>query len=513
MRRLLLFFVVSAFVLPAFSQFSLYLESRVPVQSREVTTAVFSPNGRFLAAGTQEGDIIIWDNSAGRQFRVLKGHKGAILSLLFNSSTDILISGGSDKTVCVWDLYTGSLNRSLKEYRGEIRSLSLSPDDRILAAAGARNEIVLWEFPAGKLKSRLEGHKGDIKAIGIHRNGMQLLSVGSDRRMITWNIQTFEPVRTVTIESRTMQGSGLDVLSGAFSADMAFCGLGIQERILAKGGQRMIFKYNLAFYDWQTGAEIQILDGNRKDINFFVISPDKKYVITDNSTLQTGQLAFWNIRNNLIEQRYPVEGSISAIAASVSGEWIAAAYSNERDRRQSHINIWKVSGIDGYKAFSDTPVRTEQASGFGAAMKLTTSEEPLIQHGERRRIAVMTFDHPGTTDEIARTASYLLEGRLGNSPFVELVERSRISQILDELKLQQTGLTASGAAEAGRLLNAEYVLIGSINKLGQLLIITAKLVHVETGQIIGTREVQCQNAVIENISEMIALLAPSIARY
>ena len=99
MRRLLLFFVVSAFVLPAFSQFSLYLESRVPVQSHEVTTAVFSPNGRFLAAGTQEGDIIIWDNSAGRQFRVIKGHKGAILSLLFNSSTDMLISGGSDKTV------------------------------------------------------------------------------------------------------------------------------------------------------------------------------------------------------------------------------------------------------------------------------------------------------------------------------------------------------------------------------------------------------------------------------
>jgi len=67
--------------------------------------------------------------------------------------------------------------------------------------------------------------------------------------------------------------------------------------------------------------------------------------------------------------------------------------------------------------------------------------------------------------------------------------------------------------EVGQHLNAEYILLGSINKLGNLLIITAKLVNVETAQIEGSREVQCSNATIETISDMVSILAPTIAKY
>ena len=62
-------------------------------------------------------------------------------------------------------------------------------------------------------------------------------------------------------------------------------------------------------------------------------------------------------------------------------------------------------------------------------------------------------------------------------------------------------------------MNAEYILTGSINKLGNLLIITAKLVNVQTAQIMGTREVQCSNATIETISDMVSELAPTIVKF
>ena len=126
---------------------------------------------------------------------------------------------------------------------------------------------------------------------------------------------------------------------------------------------------------------------------------------------------------------------------------------------------------------------------------------------------MMIFDSPGLGEDVARTTTYLLEGRLGNSPFVELIERNQIESVLEELRYQQTGLTTSNAVEVGQHLNAEYILIGSINKLGSLLIITAKLVNVETAQIEGTREVQCSNATIETISDMVSVVAPTIAKY
>jgi len=383
-----------------------------------------------------------------------------------------------------------------------------------LAASGNKNEIYLWEFPICTLKGKLKGHKKNVVAVAYNVNGDQLLSVGEDRQMIVWNVNTLQIMRKTSIEARTMKGSGIDIKSAAFSFDSHFAGVGIQEHMLAKGGRRMIFKYNLSFYDWKTGAEIETLEGNRKDVDFFAISPDKNYVITDNSTLRKNQLSFWNIQKGIIEQNYPIEGKISAVAFSEDGKWLAVGYQDADNKFKSYTNVWQLSGIEGFQRFaSDQRVRSSGTTGFGAAMKLTTPEEPLIRFGERKRMAVMYFDNPGLSEDIARTTSYLLEGRLGNSPFVELIERNQIQKVVEELRYQQTGLTTSDAVEVGKHLNAEFILLGSINKLGSLLIITSKLVNVETAQIEGTREVQCSNATIENISEMVSLLAPTIAKY
>jgi TolB-like protein len=302
------------------------------------------------------------------------------------------------------------------------------------------------------------------------------------------------------------------VNSARFSFDKYFVGIGMQERVLAKGGKQMIFRYNLGFYEWKTGTEIEIIQGNKTDINFFAITPDKNYAITDNSTLRQNRLSFWNIKSGVIEQNYPIDGKISAIEISENGKWLAVAYAPRTSN--SVINVWQISGMEGYQRFSSSSqIKSATSSGFGSSMKLTAPDAPLIQFGERKKIAVMYFDSPGLNEDVARTTSYLLEGKLGNSPFVELIERNQINSVLSELNYQMSGLTTSAAVEVGKHLNAQYILVGSINKLGNLLIITVKLVNVETAQIEGTREVQCHNATIENISDMVAMLAPTIVKY
>lgn len=513
MKRTWIAFIILG-VQAAYTQFSLYLESQIPVSSEKVTSIQISKNGRFLAYGEKNGAVYVWDIGAKRMLHELKEHRGEINTLIFDTKQRFLITGGSDRKITVWDLYSGQVQKVIKDFGSSVRWLALTPDDRLLAASGNKNEIYLWEFPLGTLKGKLKGHKKKVVAIAFSVNGDQLLSVGEDQQMITWNLNKLQIIRKTDIEARTMKGSGIDVKSAAFSFDSHFAGVGLQEHVLAKGGRRMIFKYNLTFYDWNTGAEIETLEGNRKDIDFFVISPDKNYVITDNSTLRQNQLSFWNIQKGIIEQNYPIDGKISAINISEDGNWLAVGVEAQDNSFKGFVNVWQISGIEGYERFAtDETVRTSSITGFGAAIKLTTPKEPLIRFGERRRLAVMTFDNPGLSEDIARTTSYLLEGKLGNSPFIELIERNQIQEVLEELRYQQAGLTTSDAAEVGRHLNAEFILLGSINKLGNLLIITSKLVNVETAQIEGTREVQCSNATIENISDMVSVLAPTIAKY
>ena len=502
-------------ILPScYAQFSLYLEQQIQVPTESVTCIQMSKDGRFLSYGDGSGKIYVWDIGAGRQLHILKEHRSQVNSIIFDSKSQRLISGGSDGKIIIWDLYSGRMNTLIKDFGSPIQTLDLTPDDRILAAAGRKKEVFLWEFPLGSMKGRLRGHKKNVVGCAFSVNGDQLLSVSEDRNMIVWNVNTLQLVRKTSIESRTMKGSGIDIISCAFSFDRNFVGIGVQEHVLAKGGRRMIFQYNLSFFDWRTGSEIETLTGNRKDIEFFTISPDKRYAITDNSTLRSNQLSFWNIQTGVVEQNYPIDGKISTMQISENGEWFAAGYKDPNQSFRCNINVWRLSGMDGYQRFaSDQPVRSSGATGFGASIKLTTPEAPLIQFGSHRRLAILYFDSPGLNEDIARTTTYLFEGKLGNSPFVELIERNQIENVLSELQYQMSGLTTSNAVEVGKHLNAEFVLLGSINKLGSLLIITAKLVNVETSQIEGTREVQCANATIENIADMVSVLGPTIAKY
>jgi len=66
---------------------------------------------------------------------------------------------------------------------------------------------------------------------------------------------------------------------------------------------------------------------------------------------------------------------------------------------------------------------------------------------------------------------------------IQIVERDRLTEILAEQAMEWTGLfDLSSAAELGRLLGVEGVLIGSITDQGETLAIRARLVDVETAQ-------------------------------
>jgi WD40 repeat protein len=506
--------LILVFSITVHAQFSLYLENNIPVKTQSISCIKISNDGRFLAFGEKSGVIYIWDLDVMKQLHQLTFHRDAITSLAFDLNNKYLVSGSLDKKIAVWNLYSGQVDKVLKDFKSQISNLKLSPDDRLLAASGKSKEIFLWEFPAGFLKGKLKGHKKDVVSLAFNINGNQILSVGEDKLMIVWDVEKQKLVRKTEIESKTLKNSGIDVKSANFSSDKYFVGVGIQEHVLAKGGRSMIFKYNLSLYEWNTGSEIITLEGNNKDLDLFAISPDKNYIATDNSTLRQNQLSFWNIQTGMVEKNYPMDGEVSVIDISENGQWLAVGVIEDKEYKKCSVMLWKLSGIDGYARFdTGQQIKSTVSSGFGSAIKLTTPSEPLIQFGERKKLAVLYFDSPGLSEDISKTASYLLEGKLGNSPFVELIERNQIEKVISELQYQMSGLTTSDAVDVGKHLNAEYILTGSVNKLGNLLIITSKLISVETSQIKGTREVQCNNATIENVADMIAILAPTIAKY
>lgn len=69
-----------------------------------VTSVVMSPDGKFLAAGSLDTVVRIWDTTTGQLLDKLKGHKDSVYSVAFSPDGKYLVSGSLDRTLKMWDM-------------------------------------------------------------------------------------------------------------------------------------------------------------------------------------------------------------------------------------------------------------------------------------------------------------------------------------------------------------------------------------------------------------------------
>jgi WD40 repeat protein len=81
---------------------------------------------------------------------VVKKHTGLVWSLAFSPDGKTLASGGADNNVVIWDVPTGQDLMTFK-HNGMVEALRFSPDGRLLASAAhepSRGSVCLWRAPA-----------------------------------------------------------------------------------------------------------------------------------------------------------------------------------------------------------------------------------------------------------------------------------------------------------------------------------------------------------------------------
>ena len=70
-------------------------------------SVTFSPDEKFLASGSKDKTVKVWEVGSWREVATLKGHGGWVLSVSFSPDGKFLASGGSDQTVHVWKVGKG----------------------------------------------------------------------------------------------------------------------------------------------------------------------------------------------------------------------------------------------------------------------------------------------------------------------------------------------------------------------------------------------------------------------
>ncbi len=109
----------------------------------------------------------------------------------------------------------------------------------------------------------------------------------------------------------------------------------------------------------------------------------------------------------------------------------------------------------------------------------------------------MNFLSSGISDIIVTT--------LGEKPNIGLVEREKLSRIVEELSLSGSGLVSDKQQiKIGELTGAEFVITGSITFISSSFMINSKVLEVKTGRIVSTQSVKGGNKekIFDSVDEL-----------
>jgi serine/threonine protein kinase len=226
--------------------------------SSGVLSVVYSPDGRYLASGSWDDTIKIWEVATGKQLRTLTGHSRAVWSVVYSPDGRYLASGSSDKTIKIWEVATGKELRTLTGHSYRVYSVAYSPDGRYLASGSGDNTIKIWEVATGKQLRTLTGHSSGVNSVVYSPDGRYLASGSSDKTIKIWEVATGKQLRTLTGHSEA-------VYSVVYSPD---------GRYLASGSQDKTIK----IWEVATGKELRTLTGHSHVVLSVAYSPDGRYL-------------------------------------------------------------------------------------------------------------------------------------------------------------------------------------------------------------------------------------------
>tara|TARA_X000001036_G_scaffold411416_1_gene424108 strand:- start:791 stop:2173 length:1383 start_codon:yes stop_codon:yes gene_type:complete len=118
-------------------------------------------------------------------------------------------------------------------------------------------------------------------------------------------------------------------------------------------------------------------------------------------------------------------------------------------------------------------------------------------------VAVLDFKANGVADYEAETLTERLRSEIAKTETYRLVDRKLLDKIMQEQALQQSGCTTDEcAAEVGELLGVQFMINGSIGKLGNTFTIDIKLVSVTTGAAERSQNISFKGPIEGMIVEM-----------
>ena len=380
----------------------------------EVSAVDFSSDGKFIATGGWDNNLILWNAADGAQIKSLPTLAGEIYALAFSPGNKFIAFGGTEKTL--WVVKTDDLTLSSAGRFGlenTVRSIDWSHDGKKILVSDSSGKIYL--IARGGIEKVFDFHSEPTVSVRFLNDGIHFVSASYDKKFALWSLLFDKPVTVfehwdaffsldvsndgTLAAAATRDGSiklinlvtrQVDDLRDHAGSVYSVMFLPMGNSLLSVGEDRFIKLWRTDFT-----KEMQRLRGHTTYIPSLAYSADDRFLAS--SSWDT-TIKLWNIATESVVSSFGVEGTVSySLAFSPDGQFLASGDSD------GVLRFW--NPLTGKMIFS-YPLHSDQIS----AVQFLKKRRALVSSGKDKKVKIFNiserrvekvFDHENPVNTVA----------------------------------------------------------------------------------------------------------------
>ncbi len=356
----------------------------------DLRSAEFSPDEKIIMVATEE-EIILWDNSSGKEMGRYKPVEGAeINEANFTKNGRGILLACSNNVVLHWSLnehkviqqLTGLLNQRDKggitydpnfyweshiaKYIRFKNKLLLSKDGKELIKGKFGTKVKRWDIASGKITMNYSGLGKAALCYDLSKDGKTLVAGGGDGRIIFWNTETGDTIKSIKAHREPIFDVHLSndestVASVSWDATFRMYDVSTGTRVNYKDFKdNSIYNFlyhptdlyvfaaaldnSLQLLELDTHKPVRDFVGHTGIVSSIELSPDQKSLL---SASWDGSIRLWDVATGLMMKKFMGHrGPVHTSIFSPDGSFI---YTAGADRV---IHVWDVNTSKEIRTFA-----------------------------------------------------------------------------------------------------------------------------------------------------------------
>lgn len=139
-----------------------------------------SPDGKYIATGTDEGIVNIYNAANNKLWHFLEDHTKSVRSICFSSNFQYLLTASDDSHIKLYDLKDETF-KTFSNNSSSVTSVAFSPNGKYFVSRGVDETVRVWKLSSKRCVFNFKEHKFRVWDVKFSPDSRKIVSVSEDK--------------------------------------------------------------------------------------------------------------------------------------------------------------------------------------------------------------------------------------------------------------------------------------------------------------------------------------------